>query len=227
MRLRLLPFAACLLLAAWLLSAGLLSACANNIQVGSGSPSASATPSAWLRYQAEPSGGPDPNQLQPGEAGGPSVVEAGTFLPYRPGATAITYDPAVVPPGARVRVAITRTSTGLVVRITAAGMVPRRAYGAHLHTQPCTAVPDQAGPHYQHRHDPHRPSVDPSYANPTNEVWLDFTADSAGAATAVSQENWTFDPKAPPRSLVIHAETTRTGAGMAGTAGARAACLSL
>ena len=228
MRLRLVPFAARLLLPACLLApAGLLSACANGIPAGPAGPSASAAPSAWLLYQAPPSGGPDPDRLQPGEAAGPDVVAAGTFLPYRPGATAITYDPAVVPPGARVRVAITRTPTGLVVRLTAAGMVPRRAYGAHLHTQPCTAVPDQAGPHYQHRHDPRTPSVDPSYANPQNEVWLDFTADSAGAANAVSQENWTFDPKAPPRSLVIHAETTRTGPGMAGTAGARAACLSL
>jgi superoxide dismutase, Cu-Zn family len=214
---RLVPFAACLLLAS----------CANGIQVAAPGSSPSAAPSAWLLYQGSPSSSTDPDRLQPGEVGGPDVVVAGTFLPYRPGATAITYDPAVVPPGARARVAITRTPFGLIVRLTVAGMVPRRAYGAHLHTQPCTAVPDQAGPHYQHQLDPHTPSVDPSYANPANEVWLDFTADGSGAANAVSQENWTFDPKNPPRSLVIHAETTRTGTGMAGTAGARGACLSL
>jgi superoxide dismutase, Cu-Zn family len=210
-----------------LLFGSLLSGCTSGIQAGPSTPSPSGTPSGWLLYQGEQSSGPDPDQLQPGEVGGPDVVETGTFLPYRPGATAITYDPAVVPPGARARVAITRTPAGLIVRLTVAGMVPRRAYGVHLRTQPCTAVPDQAGPHYQHQHDPRTPSVDPSYANPRNEVWLDFTADAAGAATAVSQENWTFTPNSPPRSLVIHAATTRTGTGEAGTAGARAACLSL
>jgi Cu-Zn family superoxide dismutase len=220
---RLVPLAACLLL-----SVPVLAGCATGIQVGSpAGPNPSATPSDWLLYQGEPSSGPDPDRLQPGEAGGPDLVEAGTFLPYRPGATAITYDPAVVPPGARARVAITRTANGLIVRLTVAGMVPRRAYGAHLHTQPCTAVPDQAGPHYQNRLDPHLPSVDPSYANPGNEVWLDFTADADGAANAVSLQSWTFDPRNPPHSLVIHAETTRTGTGVAGMAGERAACLSL
>ena len=207
-----------------LLLGSLLSGCTSGIQAGPAAPSPSGTPSGWLLYQGERSSGPDPDQLQPGEVGGPDVVESGTFLPYRPGATAITYDPAVVPPGARARVAITRTTTGLVVRLTVAGMVPRRPYGAHLHTQPCGATADAAGPHYQNRHDPRTPSVDPSYANQTNEVWLDFLADANGAGTAVSQENWTFDPKAPPRSLVIHAETTRTAMG---AAGARAACLSL
>ena len=88
-------------------------------------------------------------------------------------------------------------------------------------------MPDEAGPHYQHHTDPGTPAVDPSYANPDNEVWLDFTATAAGTATAVSQQNWTFDPAAPPRSLVIHEQTTRTAAGTAGTAGPRVACLTL
>jgi Cu-Zn family superoxide dismutase len=166
-------------------------------------------------------------QLLPDEVGGPSLVAAGTVQPYRPGSAAITYDPKVVPAGSRARVAVTRTTTGLVVRLTVAGMVPRRPYGAHLHTRPCGATPDAAGPHYQNRHDPKTPSVDPAYANPDNEVWLDFLADGTGAGTAVTQENWAFDPQAPPRSLVIHAGTTRTGMGAAGTAGDRAACLTL
>ena len=216
---RFVPFVACLA----------VSACAANTPAGSpAEPTRAGTASTWVRYEGGPSGGiTSPGRLLPDEVGGPDLVASGTFQPYRPGSTAITYRPEVVPPGARARVAITRTSFGLVVRLTVAGMVPRRPYGAHLHTQPCTAVPDAAGPHYQNRHDPKTPSVDPSYANPENEVWLDFLADGAGTATAVSQENWTFDPKAPPRSLVIHAETTRTGSGVAGTAGARAACLSL
>jgi superoxide dismutase, Cu-Zn family len=216
---RFIPFVACFAVAA----------CGRGTPVAVPSePAPSGTASTWMRYEGGPSGGAtSPGGLLPGEVGGPSLVAAGTFQPYRAGSRAITYDPAVVPPGARARIAITRTATGLVVRLTVAGMVPRRPYGAHLHTRPCGATPDAAGPHYQNRHDPKTPSVDPSYANETNEVWLDFLADAAGAGTAVSQENWAFDPKAPPRSLVIHAETTRTGMGVAGTAGARAACLSL
>jgi len=216
---RFVPFIACLL----------LSACGGDRPVGSpGEPAPTATASGWFRYEGGPSGGAtSPGQLLPAEVGGPGLVVSGTFQPYRAGSRAITYDPAVVPPGARARLAITRTTSGLVVRLTVAGMVPRRPYGAHLHTQPCAAAPDGAGPHYQNKHDPKTPAVDPSYANPANEVWLDFLADANGAGTAVSQENWTFDPQAPPRSLVIHAGTTRTGMGVAGTAGDRAACLSL
>jgi superoxide dismutase, Cu-Zn family len=219
---RFVPIAACLA----------LTACADGTvapsDLGASGPAASGTPSAWLQYEGGPSSGaPDPSRLLPGEANGPSAVVSGTFQPYRPGSTAITYDPRVVPPGARARVAITRTPSGLVVRLTVAGMVPRRPYGVHLHTRPCGASPDAAGPHYQNRHDPKTPSVDPAYANPQNEVWLDFLADGAGSGTAVTQENWTFDPEAPPRSLVIHDEITRTEKGVAGMAGARAACLSL
>jgi Cu-Zn family superoxide dismutase len=204
----------------------LISSCANGVaEAPVAAPGPSTSASAWLLYQGSPSA--DPDQLVPGEGGPPSTVASGTFLPFRPGSTAITYDPAVVPPGARVRLAITKIPYGMVVRLTAAGLIPRRAYGAHLHTMPCTAVPDEAGPHYQHRQDPSSPSVDPSYANPHNEVWLDFTADASGSATAVSRQDWSVGPAAMPRSLVIHAERTSMAAGMAGKAGPRAACLTL
>jgi Cu-Zn family superoxide dismutase len=105
--------------------------------------------------------------------------------------------------------------------------LPRRAYGAHLHTEPCSAAPDAAGPHYQHLHDPAKPSVNPAYANPHNEVWLDFTADTTGAASAESVQDWRFASGSPARSLVLHGQHTRTGEGEAGTAGPRVACLTL
>jgi Cu-Zn family superoxide dismutase len=210
-----------------IISCVVLSACTEGAPVVPSAPAPSGSPSEWLINEAPSGGATGRGGLLPDEAAGPSLVAAGTFLPYRPGSTAITYDPAAVPPGARARVAITRTPTGLIVRLTVAGLIPRRPYGAHLHTRPCGATPDAAGPHYQNRHDPRTPSVDPSYANPGNEVWLDFLADGSGAGTAVVRENWAFDPKAPPRSLVIHESTTRTGTGVAGTAGDRAACLTL
>jgi Cu-Zn family superoxide dismutase len=58
-------------------------------------------------------------------------------------------------------------------------------------------------------------------------VWLDFTADATGAGSAVSAHGWDFDPAEPPRSLILHAEHTKTGPGEAGKAGGRAACLTL
>lgn len=156
---------------------------------------------------------------------------SGTFLPFPASTRAVTYQPTVVPPGATAQVTIARTATGTTVRLAVTGLVPRRAYGAHLHTRPCTATPDDAGPHYQHSRDPKAaaspPSVDPSYANPRNEVWLDVTADARGAASVTATQNWAFDEAAPPRSLIVHAEHTRTAAGKAGSAGARVACLTL
>jgi Cu-Zn family superoxide dismutase len=69
--------------------------------------------------------------------------------------------------------------------------------------------------------------MDPSYANPRNEVWLDFTTDANGGASSTSTEQWTFESGARPRSLVIHAQGTQTVSGHAGDAGARVACLTL
>jgi Cu-Zn family superoxide dismutase len=165
----------------------------------------------------------------PGPSGGAPLHQnttSGTFLPPPDGTRAITYDPAVVPPGATAEVTIDTTTEGVRVRLNVTGMLPKRSYGAHLHTGTCTSVPADAGPHYQHDLAPPNPSADPVYANPQNEVWLDFTADLRGTATVASAQDWTFDPVRPPRSLVIHAERTRTGKD-AGTAGPRVACLTL
>ncbi|MGK5684409.1 hypothetical protein [Actinoplanes sp. URMC 104] len=199
----------------------MIAGCTNAVEVAPTAASSVLTSaSSWTLYQGSPS--PSPAGSWPA-----GTVAAGTFLPFRPGSTAITYDPAVVPPGASATVSIAENPRGMDVRVQAAGLIPRRAYGAHLHTAPCTAVPDDAGPHYQHRADPSKPSVDPSYANPRNEVWLDFTADGYGTATASSALGWTFAADRPARSLVLHAQATRTGPGVAGTAGPRVACLTL
>jgi Cu-Zn family superoxide dismutase len=207
---------------AFAVPAVLLTACTNAVDVGSAPPTpVSSSASAWTIYQGMAS--PSPSAA----SWSPDVVASGTFLPYRPNSTAITYDPAVVPPGARAEVAIARSTGGTVVRLTTSGLIPRRSYGAHLHIAPCTAAPDAAGPHYQHRADPSAPSVNPSYANPRNEVWLDFTADAYGAGTVTSEQAWTFPAGASARSLILHAQTTRTAAGQAGTAGPRVACLTL
>jgi Cu-Zn family superoxide dismutase len=151
----------------------------------------------------------------------PGPVTVGTFRAWSEATPAVTYDTAAVPEGATAKL----TVKGTTVRLKVTGLVPGRAYGAHLHVNPCTDKPAEAGPHYQHKIDPVQPSVDPRYANPRNEVWLDFTAGADGTGRATSVQRWHFNKSRPPWSMVLHAERTHTKPGEAGTAGARLACL--
>ena len=169
-------------------------------------------------------------------AGTPTVSEptpspvSGTFAPFTPGATAVSYDTTLVPERSTATVTITRAEPGTRIQLAVTGLRPDRAYGAHLHKNPCGESASAAGPHYQHQPDPAAsaspPSVDPAYANPENEVWLDFTTDASGAATSTANQPWTFGATRPG-SLVIHAEKTNTAPGHAGDAGARVACQTL
>ena len=89
-----------------------------------------------------------------------------------------------------------------------------------------------AGPHFQNTADPaagpDKPSTDPKYANPENEVWLDLHTDADGNGHAEADVPFAFVENRSPRSVVIHvAELTATDAGHAGTAGNRAACITL
>ena len=69
-------------------------------------------------------------------------------------------------------------------------------------------------------------ATDPAYANPTNEIWLDFTTDEFGNAVAQTVVPWQFDTDRRAQSVVVHQRHTHTGDhGPAGTAGARLACL--
>ncbi|MEV6300790.1 superoxide dismutase [Actinoplanes sp. NPDC051861] len=159
----------------------------------------------------------------------PAHVTQGTFRDWAEATPSVTYDPKTVPVGAKVRLAVGETREGSRVLLKVTGLVPGRAYGAHLHTRACTDDPADAGPHYQHRIDPaadaEHASVDPRYANPDNEVWLDFTADAQGIGRADRTQEWRFSDARPAWSMVLHAEHTHTAPGEAGTAGARLACM--
>lgn len=148
---------------------------------------------------------------------------ADEFEPYRPGATAVTYDERV-PAGARASVMSFGLSGQTVVALLVSGLRPLTHYGAHVHVRPCGPTGADAGPHFQDVADPVSPSVDPAYANPANEVWLDLTTDDQGAALSVAQVEWRFGDR-PAGSVVLHAHHTATGPGEAGTAGPRLACL--
>ncbi|SDH82446.1 superoxide dismutase, Cu-Zn family [Actinokineospora alba] len=159
----------------------------------------------------------------PASAAGPT---SGTFQTYSPGATAITYAPDKVPVGAKATVVPISEGEKTVVLLIVKDLLPHRQYGAHVHVKPCGALPADAGPHFQNVKDPVVPSVDPAYANPDNEIWLDFHTDARGHGQAVAKVGWEFGDR-PADSVVIHAEHTHTEPGNAGTAGPRLACLTL
>jgi Cu-Zn family superoxide dismutase len=139
---------------------------------------------------------------------------------------AFNYDKKLVPDGARVLVAENIQDNATTVTLSVHGLLPNRTYGAHVHANPCGPNGEDAGAHFQHMADPVKPSVNPEFANSGNEIWLDFTTDAQGNATVARTVEWKFTD-ARAGSVVIHANPTQTAEGKAGTAGARAACVSV
>ena len=154
-----------------------------------------------------------------------SVTAQGTFAAAP--ATPATYDSALVPVGATATVNAGDAASSTNVTLAVTGLQPNRRYGAHAHTKPCGSDGKDAGPHFQFKPDPVTPSVDPAYANNTNEIWLDFTTDAAGAGRATSTVPWVFPADRRAASVIIHAMPTSTEPGKAGGAGNRAACLTV
>jgi superoxide dismutase, Cu-Zn family len=145
---------------------------------------------------------------------------------YQPGAGGVTYDESLVPAGAQLAVLGFSGTTSSTVLLHTRGLLPSRQYGAHVHVKPCGASPSDSGPHFQNEIDPVQPSVDPAYANPRNEVWLDFTTDEQGGGVVSANVPWAFGDRTAS-SVVVHATSTHTEPGHAGTAGARLACLNV
>lgn len=166
--------------------------------------------------------------LFPVEPAAPAVqeVEQSATFEAEPG-TAVTYDPELVRIGSRAAVQSRSGEGSTTVRLAVRGLEPRRVYGAHVHTQPCGARPEDAGPHFQYTVDPVQPSVDPRFANPHNEIWLDIVTDETGAGSAEATVAWEFPADRRPGSVVVHAMPTSGEPGKVGTAGARAACISV
>lgn len=144
-----------------------------------------------------------------------------------PSGAAVTYDEALVPVGAGATVTATSGDGTTTVTLEVTGLEPNREYGAHAHTMACGADGKAAGPHYQFDQDPVSPSVDPTYANADNEIWLDFTTDDEGAGSASTETTWEFPADRRAESVIIHAMPTATEPGKAGTAGDRAACITV
>lgn len=139
---------------------------------------------------------------------------------------AMTYDQERVPVGSRITVSQWAINRGMAVRLSVSGLLPGHAYGAHVHTGRCGALPEDSGPHYQNRLDPVRPSTDPAYANPRNEVWLDLTTGPDGWGESFVMQGWSFRP-GEANSVVLHEHHTSTEPGHAGQAGDRLACFTV
>ncbi|MFF4155736.1 superoxide dismutase family protein [Streptomyces sp. NPDC001678] len=139
---------------------------------------------------------------------------------------AVTFDKKGVPEKSRVAVVERKGKDGTRVVLRVRGLQGSRTYGAHVHQKPCGNAPDDSGAHYQNVKDPKSPSVDPKYANPQNEAWLDLTTDKRGNGRSATTVKWRFRA-GEARSVVIHEHATETAPGKAGTAGARLACVNV
>ncbi|WP_158850183.1 superoxide dismutase family protein [Saccharothrix deserti] len=157
-----------------------------------------------------------------------STRHTGTLAPVEAADTAFTYNPAVAPPGAELELEVVEADSMTTVRLSVDRLLPDRGYAIHAHTQPCGRVGTDAGPHYQHEIDPaatpDKPSVDPAYANPQNEIWLDLTTDGQGSGSTEATVPFVFGDRVPASIVVHEQQKTATEHGKAGTAGARLAC---
>ncbi|MEV6578719.1 superoxide dismutase family protein [Streptomyces sp. NPDC051582] len=143
----------------------------------------------------------------------------------RPAQQAVTFDTQAVPVGSEVTVT-ERVGDDTYVELRLHGVQANRTFGAHVHQKPCGAKPNDSGPHYQNATDPEQPSTNPAYAGPHNEVWLDIRTDGHGDGATAAVQAWRFRA-GQARSVVIHEHATHTGAGAAGTAGTRLACVNV
>jgi Cu-Zn family superoxide dismutase len=168
---------------------------------------------------------PAPTSPAPTTVAAPNVEAGGTFSP--PPGDVVTYDEALVPSGATGKVTARESDGATTVTLEVSGFQPNRTYGAHAHINPCGAEGKDAGPHFQFKPDPVTPSTDPAYANPQNEIWLDLTTDAEGAGSSTSTVDWEFPADRRAASVIVHAMPTATEPGKAGTAGDRAACMTV
>jgi Cu-Zn family superoxide dismutase len=158
-------------------------------------------------------------------------VAEGDLAPPGRASNAFSYDAALAPEGAHLTVSVTADTAKTRVRLVVEGLLPDRGYAAHAHANPCGASGDAAGPHFQNRPDPAaapgKPSTDPAYANPQNEIWLDLRTDGDGNGESTTEVPFVLADRAPASVVVHEAEMTGTAPGQAGSAGARLACLTV
>lgn len=154
-----------------------------------------------------------------------------TATPSAP-AAAITYNPTLAPLGGHMTASLTPSGDSTVADLTVSGLAPNRGFSVVAHVNTCGGVPGGEGPRFQKRIDPAasptKPSTNPEYSNPTNEIWLDVHTDSTGAATSHTTVPFVFTDRGP-QSIVVHdqPQTTATSGQALGQTSDRVACLTL
>ena len=189
---------------------------------GSGQPAAPATSAAAPAATTT---------AAPTTGGNEGIGADGVLAPPERATTAFTYNPALAPEGATIEVDVTPGGASTEVLLDVGGLLPNRGYAAHAHVNACGPTGDAAGPHFQNRVDPAaapgKPSTDPAYANPQNEIWLDLRTDGDGDGESRVEVPFAFTDRAPASVVIHEAETTGTAPGQAGSAGARLACITV
>jgi Cu-Zn family superoxide dismutase len=231
------------LAAAVVVAAPLLAACSSSSSTPAAGTSSAAAQASMSSAGASASSSmnmPADGQMSPGLAMHGAMTDAdtkadlstaavhrteGTFGAFAANAVAVTYDATKVPAGAKVTVQVLGAGGTALVKMEVSGLLPSTVYGSHAHVNACGANGDAAGGHFEHTPDPKGASTDPQFANPTNEIWLDFQTDAQGHAVVWSKQPWDFADGRMPKSVVLHAMKTETAAGSAGKAGARLACV--
>jgi Cu-Zn family superoxide dismutase len=120
--------------------------------------------------------------------------------------------------GATARVHAVEGAAGkTIVTLEVDGLTPDREFGSHVHVGACNV--NKAGGHYQNV-----PGTGEAFANPENEVWLDFETDDAGHGFAQAKVNWEFRSNGA-NAVIIHDHSTPEHDPVAGVAGPKLACL--
>ncbi len=145
--------------------------------------------------------------------------------------SAVTYNPALAPAGGQMKATLTPSGDSTEADLTVSGLAPNRGFSVIAHVNTCGGVPGGEGPHFQHNIDPaatdDKPSTNPGYANPRNEIWLDVKTDASGSGSVHTTVPFLFTDRGPS-SLVVHDEQeTKPPSGKAADSKDRVACLTL
>jgi Cu-Zn family superoxide dismutase len=108
---------------------------------------------------------------------------------------------------------------GMTVSLSVSGLPGDRGFGSHVHKLECPP-PTSAGGHFQHNANPDGGVNDPAFANPMNEVWLDFTTNEAGIGMGSATVDF-VPPAGGAKAIIVHDKLTGDG----GLAGPKLACL--
>ncbi|MDE3030343.1 MAG: hypothetical protein KGI65_01845 [Acidobacteriota bacterium] len=127
---------------------------------------------------------------------------------------AVSFDPALVPLGARVEVVEALNKWGgMSVTLRTWGLKGATHYDAQVHVGRCSADPASSGARYENV------PVKVGYQN--DEVWLNFTTSRAGTGAVTTVEYWGVGANQHAASIALQAPGSTRNIGCVGFAFAR------